>query len=174
MDNECIFSPDRVYRYVLHHRRTNSREKACLWIGLNPSVGDEQSLDNTLTRIKNFSSAAGYNGFYMTNLFALVSTNPAEMRRHPDPVGLDNDRHISEIAEKVNEVVVCWGCHGGHLKRDFEVLRILAGRKLLCLSVTRDGFPSHPLYLPANRALTGYDCSVRSARSSPKALRLRD
>lgn len=132
-----------------------------MWIGLNPSVADEAGLDNTLTRIKAFCSAAGFNCFYMANLFALVSTDSGLMRQHPAPVGPDNDRHILEIAERVEGIVVCWGSYGKHMARDIAVLRILHGRDLSCLGLTREGFPRHPLYLPGSLTLQGYDPSVR-------------
>jgi hypothetical protein len=74
--NQCVFSADRKYRYLLIHRwEPESPERPCMWIALNPSIADESRLDNTLTRIRSFSSAAGFNVFYLVNLFALVSTD---------------------------------------------------------------------------------------------------
>ena len=149
--NECVFSADRKYRYLLIHRwEPESPERSCMWIALNPSIADESGLDNTLTRIRSFSRAAGFNAFYMANLFALVSTDLKAMKRHSDPVGPDNDDHIRRIAFQVLTIFVAWGTHGRHQNRDREVLGLLArlGRtELLCFGNNKDGSPKHPLHL---------------------------
>jgi hypothetical protein len=121
-----------------------------MWIALNPSIADESRLDNTLTRIRSFSSAAGFNVFYVLNLFALVSTDLRTMKRHPEPVGKDNDVHIRQIAAQFPTIFVAWGTNGRHLDRDREVLGLLAqlGRPdLLCFGINQDGSPKHPLHL---------------------------
>jgi len=90
MQNDCVFSADRRYRYVLKHTwEPLFPPKLCTWIGLNPSILDETQLDPTLRRIRAFSAAWGYNGFLMTNLFGLVSTDPARVvcRRGSDRAG---------------------------------------------------------------------------------------
>ncbi len=121
-----------------------------MWLALNPSTADESGLDNTLTRIRSFSRAAGFNAFYMANLFALVSTDSKGMKRHCYPVGPDNDDHIRQIAFQILTIFVAWGTHGRHQNRDREVLGLLArlGRtELLCFASNKDGSPKHPLYL---------------------------
>jgi hypothetical protein len=50
-----------------------------VWIGLNPSIADEQQLDPTLRRILGFTKQLGLQRFVMLNLFALVSTDPQVM-----------------------------------------------------------------------------------------------
>jgi len=149
--NQCVFSEDRKYRYLLIHRwESELPERPCMWIALNPSIADESGLDNTLVRIRSFSSAAGFNVFYMVNLFALVSTDLRAMKRHPEPVGKDNDFHICRIAARIPIIFVAWGTHGRHLSRDREVLGLLAqvGRTdLLCFGDNKDGSPKHPLHL---------------------------
>ena len=53
MQNACIFSSDRRYRYLLRHTwEPLFAPKFCTWIGLNPSVADETQLDPTLRRIR--------------------------------------------------------------------------------------------------------------------------
>ena len=149
--NQCIFSADRKYRYLLIHRwEPQLSERPCMWIGLNPSIADESRLDHTLTRIRSLSSAMGFNTFYMTNLFGLVSTDLKAMKRHPEPVGKDNDHHIRRIAAKIPTIFIAWGTHGHHRNRDQKVLQLLAqvGRTdLSCFGVNKDGSPTHPLYL---------------------------
>jgi hypothetical protein len=146
--NACIFSPDRNYRYLLIHKWNGLfPERVCMWIGLNPSIADELKLDNTLRRIRAFSAAAGFNSFYMVNLFALVATDPKVMKAHPAPVGPENDQHIERALKKVMTVFVAWGAHGKHFDRDRQVLALLRDRQVCCLALTREGCPKHPLYL---------------------------
>jgi hypothetical protein len=124
-----------------------------MWIGLNPSIADEHRLDSTLTRIRSFSRALGFNTFHMTNLFALVSTNLRAMIRHPEPIGEDNDSYIRRIAAQQSTIFVAWGAHGSHRDRDREVLDLLtkAGRTdLLCFGINKQGSPKHPLHLAGN------------------------
>jgi hypothetical protein len=121
-----------------------------MWIALNPSIADESGLDNTLTRIRSFSRAAGFNAFYMLNLFALVSTDRKALKRDPDPVGSDNDDHIRRIAAQIPTIFVAWGSHGHYQHRDQEVMQLLAqlGRRdLRCFGTNKDGSSRHPLHL---------------------------
>jgi hypothetical protein len=149
--NQCVFSEDRKYRYLLTHRwEPELLERPCMWIALNPSVADESGLDNTLTRIRSFSRAAGFNAFYMLNLFALVSTDRNVLKRHPNPVGSDNDDHIRRSAAQIPAIFVAWGNHGHYQHRDQEVIQLLAqlGRRdLRCFGINKDGSPRHPLHL---------------------------
>lgn len=153
MRNECIFSEDRKYRYVLKHSWTDFfdvEEKPIAWIALNPSTADENKLDPTLTRIKKFSSKFGFNTFYMLNLFAYRSTDPNNMLIQEDPIGKDNDIWIKNICGKCNVVVCCWGTLGNHRKRQNDVLNLVKDYNLNYLSLNKDGTPKHPLYLNSN------------------------
>src|SRR5258708_29057565 len=114
----CVFSADRKYRYLLVHRwEPELMDRHCMWIALNPSIADESGLDNTLARIRSFSGAAGFNAFYMVNLFGLVSTNRKALKHHPDPVGPDTDSHIRRIATLIPTIFVAWGPDGRHQNR---------------------------------------------------------
>jgi hypothetical protein len=158
--NPCILSPDRKYRYLLIHRwEPGSPERPCLWIALNPSIADESRIDNTLTRMRCLSRAAGFNVLYLVNLFALVSTDLRAVKRHPEPVGKDNDIHIRRAAARIPTIFIAWGTHGRHLNRDREVLGLLAelGQPdLFCFGTNQDGSPKHPLYLPGRLKPTLY------------------
>jgi hypothetical protein len=154
VDNECTFSPDRRHRYSLIHRwNPLFGDRLILWIGLNPSTADERHLDPTLTRIAAFSKQAGFDGFWMANLFALRTPDPAEMMRAPDPVGPANDAALGAAAARCDAIVAAWGVHGGFQDRAAAVGRLLAGRTLLCLGTTQDGHPRHPLYVAGDQPL---------------------
>jgi len=157
MQNECVFSHDRRFRYIFRHRcEPLFPPKLCTWIGLNPSVADETQLDPTLRRIRTFSTAWGYNGFIMTNLFALVSTDPDQLYSETDPVGPENDRYILQAVQETGVVIAAWGAVGGRQNRCAVVLKMLAGVDLLCLKKTKGGYPIHPLYVAAGTEPTRY------------------
>lgn len=164
--NDCIFSKDRKYRYLLVHRwEPRQPERPCMWIALNPSIADELRLDNTLTRIRSFSTAAGFNTFYMTNLFALVSTDLETMKRSPEPVGGNNDDQIRRVADRIPTIFIAWGTHGHHQQRDRKVIQLLAQvgrRELRCFGINKAGSPKHPLYLSGKLKPRVYRCSGSS------------
>ncbi len=83
----------------------------------------------------------------MANLFAFRATDPKLMKRQNDPIGPENDQVLQELAAEAGLVVAAWGVHGKHLQRDETVRKMLP--QLHCLKLTKDGMPSHPLYLPA-------------------------
>jgi hypothetical protein len=152
VDNECQFSPDRRHRYSLVHRwNPLFGDRLILWIGLNPSTADEARLDPTLTRIAAFSKRAGFDGFWMANLFALRTPYPEEMMKADDPVGPENDAWLRRGAERCERIVAAWGVTGTYQARADAVVRLLAGREWSCLGTTQDGHPRHPLYVPARQ-----------------------
>jgi hypothetical protein len=155
MNNLCQFSPDRAHRYTLTHTIAEGVNplNRIMWIGLNPSTADEQKLDPTLRRIREFSRGWGFDAFVMTNLFAFRATDPRDMKRAEDPVGCLNDAHLLEQASRCSTIVACWGAHGQFRNRDEFVLSLLAHRSIHCLGANENGTPKHPLYLRSNAPL---------------------
>ncbi len=146
----AIFSPMRDYRYALS-RTWNSSGKVVNFIGLNPSTADETTDDPTIVRCRNFAMAWGYGGMWMTNIFAWRSTDPKVLLGHRDPVGVGNPEWLRRIAGKVDLVVCAWGVPAkslqGHARTVAADLQHHAALHMLRL--TKEGFPAHPLYLPA-------------------------
>jgi hypothetical protein len=118
-----------------------------VWIALNPSTADEQTLDPTLKRIKDFSSRWGYNGFHMLNLFAFRATDPKVMKKADDPIGPENDKYLLQFCSESARVIACWGDHGTHMARASKVQKILRGLDVYYLKFTAKGNPGHPLYI---------------------------
>lgn len=153
--NTCNFSADRRYRYSLFHDLhpllKPERKSWLAWIGLNPSKADEQQLDPTLRRIAAFTMANGYTGFVMLNLFAFVSTDPANMLVAADPIGTENDRTIFRECQQAGRVVCAWGANGGFRNRSTAVMVGLhaLGVEMLAFDSkwTKSGEPRHPLYM---------------------------
>ena len=142
--SDAKFSKDRVYRYALWRTWDTSLPKL-LFIGLNPSTADETNDDPTMRRCIRFAKDWDYGGFIMGNIFAYRSTDPKKLNEIKEPIGKRNNYWLTRLHEEANMTIAAWGNHGKYLKRGNEVVILLD--KLYCLKITKEGFPSHPLYL---------------------------
>lgn len=152
--SEAHFSKCLTYRF--HLRRTwDSNRPPINFLMLNPSTADEMKNDPTIERCCRRAEMWFYGGVWITNLFALRSTDPAGLRSHPDPVGPGNDQAILDAAKGSAAVVCAWGNHGSFQGRGLAVFRLLEATKLVgplfALDVTKTGHPAHPLYLGYDR-----------------------
>ncbi len=142
---KTVFSKDRLYRYTLH-REWLIGHGVCMFIGLNPSTADEVMDDPTVRRCIGFAAGWGFRTLIMTNIFAFRATDPANMMVVEDPVGEDNDIWLQRAAKESDLVVAAWGTHGAYRERSKQVREML--KDLYVLRLTKEGHPSHPLYLP--------------------------
>lgn len=153
------FSPCGKYRYRMW--RYWGSGKTVLWIMLNPSSADSQSLDPTTRRCRDYSTRWGFDGMMVCNLFALVSTDPKAMLAHPEPVGPDNMSVVVREAtsNRCGLVVAAWGSLGYHMNQDRAVWDAMAvnGVGLQCLGTTAGGFPRHPLYVRKDQPRVRYE-----------------
>lgn len=150
--DEAIFSPDGVYRYRLTRKIGPGPGGTVAFIMLNPSIATAERNDPTIRRCIGYARAWQMKRLIVGNLFALVSTDPAALYSHPDPIGPENDRYLLELATLADVIVMAYGAHGALHGRGDAVCNMLekAGMPLLCLSTTKDGHPGHPLYLRSN------------------------
>lgn len=155
LDQELMgaeFSVCRTWRYALWRKWNDQNRKSCMFIGLNPSTADETADDPTIRRCIRFARDWGCGALYMLNLFGYRATDPKVMMRAGDPIGAGNDAAIVQYAERCSMIVAAWGIHGHLAGRDDHVRRLLRQNEfeLRCLGKTKDGFPKHPLYVPAS------------------------
>ena len=143
------FSEDRRYRYALW-RIWDENKPLVMFIGLNPSTANETEPDPTITRVTNFAYDWGYGGFYMMNLFGIVSSKPEVLVSDPDPIG-ENDIWLEMISAKCKDVVFCWGVFKQARERAQEIKRRYPGA--YCLKLTKEGHPWHPLYVKGDTKL---------------------
>lgn len=150
----CTESSCGAYRYSLQRISDASRPWCCL-IMLNPSTADHMSDDATMRRVYGYAEHWRFANVEVVNLFALRATDPAELARHNDPIGPENDQYILKAADRAALVVAAWGAHGTLQERDRAVLGMLRDGEgagydaflLHCLGLTAGGQPKHPLRL---------------------------
>ncbi|MAJ43211.1 MAG: hypothetical protein CMF96_00515 [Candidatus Marinimicrobia bacterium] len=145
--SDAIFSDDRIHRYTLW-RIWNKELPKVLFIGLNPSTATETKNDPTIRRCMGYAKYWGYGGYIMGNIFAFRSTNPAKLRNTSDPIGPKNDYWLKRLYEEADLTIAAWGTNGKYMNRGNQVLELFSNLK--CLRITKNGYPSHPLYLPKN------------------------
>jgi hypothetical protein len=126
---------------------------------LNPSTADEKHNDPTVAKCIRLSRRWEFSALVVVNIFALRSTDPKALYKHPDPIGPKNDEHILQEAMAADLVLCAWGAHGSlcpkappaaeYFPRGARVLHLLRERGITphALRVTA-GPPHHPLYLP--------------------------
>ena len=161
VDAGATFDETRRYRYTLWRTWEGGPTKPHInFVMLNPSTADESVLDPTVTRCVNYAKDWGFGTLYVTNLFALRSTDPRELYSGLDPVGPANDEYIVETAKICDKVVVAWGVHGALNERGLKVAEMLAPFNPQCFALTKAGHPRHPLYLRKDAALMPFRISV--------------
>lgn len=135
------FSECGQYRYKLWRIWDESLPLA-MCIGLNPSTANAVKTDPTITNLTKMLKILGYGGFYMMNLFAWISSKPADLLTCKNPIG-ENDKKLKEVAAICSEVIVCWGNFKQAEERIKEVLPNYPDAK--CFGKTQSGKPFHPL-----------------------------
>jgi hypothetical protein len=141
----AVFSSCHRYRYIL--TRSWGGSKPIVFIMLNPSRATACDNDATIRRCMSFASLWGYNQLAVVNLFAFRTPKPKDLFVEEDPIGPENNEYIRKTALSAEIIVAGWGVNGSHGNRDAQVLSILP-KNLFYLRLTKNGQPSHPLYLP--------------------------
>jgi hypothetical protein len=153
----AVYSPCERYRYLLTRVWDEAGPRA-LFVMLNPSTATEVQNDPTVERCERRARALGFGSFRVTNIFAWRDTDPRRMRAAADPIGPDNDAAIRDsatdwIRSPADRILCAWGTHGAHLGRGAAVSALLrrTQRPLYTLGLTKDGHPTHPLYIGYDR-----------------------
>ena len=169
---KCLLSDCRLYRWILEFKISNY-QKELVFIGLNPSLSDNNFTDNTTKKIIKISSFNEYGKLKIINLFALISKNPEELKNHNEPIGFLNNQFINSNFKYWSENIDCdlwlgWGNKGKLFSRNEQVLKILEKYKKLkqkrfldsydplMIRKTKYSNPIHPLYCYDNSKLIRY------------------
>ena len=146
-ESSAIFSADNNYRYFLQ-RTWAPKGKTVAFICLNPSTADANIDDQTVRKCIRFAQRWGGARLIMGNLFAYRATDPRLLLKTPDPVGKENDGWLLKIVERSDILIAAWGLRGTLKGRDDVVLKKFKDQ-FSALHLTKNGCPSHPLYLPS-------------------------
>lgn len=148
----ATFSDCGNYRYRLWRFWDDSPK--IMFIGLNPSTANADTDDPTIRRVVRFAQDWGYGGVYMMNLFAWVSAYPKDLLTCDDPLG-DNDWHLRDVAALCdNNICFAWGAFKQNKER--AKLVVMMFPRAVCLGITADGSPKHPLYVPAKTSQVNF------------------
>ena len=148
----AVFDDDLVYRYLLWRRWADG--PLLTWIMLNPSTADALEDDPTIRRVVGFSTAAGYAGCEVVNLWAYRATDPTDLKSAVEPSGPHNDSFLRRHISGAPEVVVAWGASVDGLGLPMpDILEMVGNTPMRCLGVTQSGQPRHPLYIKGATAL---------------------
>ena len=164
MIKRATLSEDGHFRYdlVRYWGTTAYGARMLHVVMLNPSTADAEADDPTITRLKRRGMAEGYDGIVVNNLYAYRTPYPAALLARwaacRPIIGPDNDTRIAEAAAGSAATLVAWGSHVLAHKRDQAVLALLyaAQRPVLCLGLTADGFPRHPLHVAYKQTMFEY------------------
>lgn len=159
------------YRYRLTRRWDPA--PALGWVMLNPSTADADQDDPTIRRCMAFARREGCGGIDVANLFAWRATDPRELIDPADITGPGNRWNLDLLFSRCSAVVAAWGpkyretvrrrrnVHGV-LDEPITEAEVVASAELhdvdlVCLGTTKDGSPRHPLYVPGDQPLVGWE-----------------
>lgn len=148
MRTGALFSPCDGYRYTLTRQWDVELPTLCV-CGLNPSTADAEKDDPTIRREIGFARDLGFGRLVKVNAYGWRSTDPKGLWKCADPNGPDNWTHVVEEACAARKFVAAWG-NNIRLADEHALVTILlrAGVNICAFSLTKDGHPGHPLYLP--------------------------
>ena len=147
MHRKADITPDGLYRYSLI-RTWDMDKHAVMFIGLNPSTADAEIDDPTVCKCVQYAKRWGYGTLYMTNLFAYRSTDAEGLKDCKDPLGPRNMESLHSFGKRARLVVFAWGAN--KLAKEQAAIVQTMFPKAMCLKLTKDGAPQHPLYINGN------------------------
>jgi len=163
MKSSAVLSGCGVYRYRLTRRWGDG--PTCLFVMLNPSTADADKDDPTIRRCIGFAKREECGGLEVVNLMAFRATKPKDLPGDRTAVGPDNADHVFTAAAEVDgPVIAAWGAQKAALRyaagflHGFEMRSI----RLLCLGITKDGQPRHPLMVRKDQPLEFFRSGVRT------------
>jgi hypothetical protein len=153
---QARFSSCERYRYVLAEI-WNPKLAPIMWLLMNPSVASVEHADPTLIRTGRYARLWGYGGQLVGNVHAYRATDKQRLLEVDDPEGPENAAALVQMARCAGTVMLAYGQPPKMLRsKSTEIVDLLrsTGASLHHLRLSKDGSPSHPLYLPADLSPT--------------------
>ncbi len=157
---------DNTHRYVLGNIKDGEESKPLICFGINPSTATPQALDNTIKSVERLTTANGFNGWIMLNIYPQRSTDPKGIHKV-----LDENAHLANL-EKIEKIFmdhkpVIWAAWGTSIERRKYLKNCLQdiiklSKKYDCEwislgRISNAGHPHHPLYLSKDTKYDSFD-----------------
>ena len=123
-------------------------------VGLNPSTANKEKSDTTVAKVETVAANNGFDGFVMTNLYPLRSTDPNGLPAVEDQDLLKKNINAIQELAKTGQSPVFWAAWGGditirtYLSGVLELLekevKALNGSWVHYGKLTKYGHPRHP------------------------------
>ncbi|QIG75699.1 DUF1643 domain-containing protein [Rhizobium phage RHph_Y2_17_1] len=159
--SSAIFSECGLYRYRLD-RVVADTGITIAFFGVNGSKAGVVEEDHTTMKWRQFTRQNGGRRYIAGNPFGKTATNVKELALYDDPVGPDNDRHLTEIIAEADLLVPCCGSRlklprrlRPHLDALYDRL-FASGKPVKIFGLTQSGDPQHPLTLPYSTQLVDW------------------
>jgi hypothetical protein len=145
------FSECKKYRYELTEIWDETLPLV-MFVMMNPSVAECEHSDPTLIKCGKFARMWGYGGQLIGNIHAYRITDSKLLAQVDEPIGSENDAYLLAMADRTKDVVLAYGLPPKALRsRATQVVELLRDKApLKYLRLTKNGTPSHPLYLPGS------------------------
>ncbi len=156
---------DDTVRFILG----KNGNKRLFVIGLNPSTANKEKSDATVAKVEAVASKNGFEGFVMSNLYPLRSTNPNSLPEIAnEDLILKNIKAIKDLAQTEKKPVF-WAAWGGDitirpylgiaLKLMAEEVKEMNGTWVHYGELTKYGHPRHPSRLSYSWVFSEFDVS---------------
>ena len=139
---------DKNNRYQLW-RIWDNEKPLILFILLNPSNADDKNDDNTVKKLIGFTKKFEFGGFYLGNLYSLITTNPSPGKFINNEAR--NINHIQIMKKKCKKIIIGSGTLGPYPNWLLDNIS-----EIMCLGINKNGTPKHPLYLSYKTHLINY------------------
>jgi hypothetical protein len=151
----AVLSQCRTYRYR-YVRVWDSHKPRLGVVGHSWSTTNALRSDATVRRCVGFARAWGYGGVDIGNLFGLQAADSWRLGSVADPIGPDNDAHLTAMCADNDLIVLAWGARAcpDRARRVAQMLWHCSedcGGSLAVLGWTERGQPRHPLYVPRHK-----------------------
>ncbi|MBE7033199.1 MAG: DUF1643 domain-containing protein [Ruminococcaceae bacterium] len=144
-------------------------KKVLFCMGINPSYAEPTTLgkiDPTIRKVKAISSANGFDGWVMINVYPERNTKFRNLSKVGNPtIHKENLKNIHQILSQCEDIQI-WVAFGNHIyDREYfqsyllDIYELIQTKKPKWLStaVNKSGSPAHPLYQRNNAKLMSFD-----------------
>jgi len=147
---ECVLNEEETHRYLLTCT-WDQKKPAVAFIMLNPSKGNTDHADPTMKRCAQFARFWGYGSMIVANLFSYITPFPDELKNYSptEEEQRKNRKYVLQATKKAEKVIFAWGTIAAPYEDKIaKKIELVPLNKRYCITITKNGYPGHPLYLP--------------------------